>query len=119
MISLKEKVQAALAGVCSRVVYGYPRGFAGGEMICWRESENRRHAQADAKEYLAEVNYTLDIFAAGSEAAGNLLARADERMQAAGFRREAALEQFEKDLAISHVSARYRALADDQGNIYQ
>jgi len=112
MISLKEKVQAALADVCGRVIYGYPRGFAGAEMICWRESENRRHAQADAKEYLAEVNYTL-------EAAGDLLASADARMQAAGFRREAAVEQFEQDLTISHVCARYRALADDKGNIYQ
>jgi len=119
MISLKEKVQAVLADVCGRVIYGYPRGFAGAEMICWRESENRRHAQADAKEYLAEVNYTLDIFASGSEAAGDLLASADARMQAAGFRREAAVEQFEQDLTISHVCARYRALADDKGNIYQ
>lgn len=119
MISLKKAVHAALSGVCSQVVYGYPRSFTGKEMIFWRESENRRHAQADGSEYLAEVNYTLEIFASGAEEAGALLQEADARMQGMGLRREAAAEQFEPDLGISHISARYRALADARGNIYQ
>ena len=119
MISLKEKVCGALSGVCAEVVFGYPRDFTGNEMISWRESANRRHAQVDGREYLAELNYTLEIFAAGPAAAYDLLSRADERMLAAGLRREACAEQFEQDTALSHISARYRALADAQGRIYQ
>ena len=119
MINLKKQVRDALSGVCDEVIYGYPRDFTGEELIFWRESANRRHAQADGEEYLAELNYTLEIFAAGPEAAGKLLSEADARMLSIGLRREAAAEQFEQDLGISHVSARYRALADAQGNIYQ
>lgn len=119
MITLKERVRDALSGVCGEVVYGYPRDFTGDALISWRESANRRHAQADGQEHLAELNYTLEIFAAGPEAAGGLLSEADARMLSIGLRREAAAEQFEQDLGVSHVSARYRALADAQGNIYQ
>ena len=119
MISLKDRVQTALAGMDAAVIYGYPRDFTGRETICWRESENRRYAQADGREYLAELRYALEIFACGSERAADLLTAADARMLAAGFQRENALEQFERDLGIAHVSARYRALADDRGNIYQ
>ena len=119
MISLKESVRDALAGVCGEVVFGYPCGFAGREMVCWRESENRRYAQTDGKEHLTELNYMLDVFAQGIEAAYDLLQAADARMQAAGFRREAAAEQFEQDLGVVHISARYRALSDAAGNTYQ
>lgn len=119
MISLKERVRDALAGICAEVIYGYPRGFTGHEVLSWRESANRRHAQADGREHLAELNYTLEIFAPGPGAAAVLLEKADERMQAAGFRRESCAEQFEQDLGVSHITARYRALADVRGNIYQ
>lgn len=119
MINLKRQVKAALEGVCATVVYGDPRGFAQTELIAWRESANHRHAQADGQEYLAELNYTLEIYASGAEAGAALLAAVDERLCALGLRREAAVEQFERDLRASHISARYRALADGQGNIYQ
>ena len=119
MIDLKQQVYSALEGVCDSLVYGYPRSYAGGRMIFWRESANFRYAQAGGEEYLAELNYTLEIFAAGAEAAAALLKEADARLQGIGFRREASAEQFEQDLGVSHISARYRALADAQGNIYQ
>lgn len=119
MISLKEQVCAAITGVCGEVVYGYPRSFTGKEMIFWRESENACFARADGREHLAELNYSLEIFAPGAERASALLEAADARLRGMGLRREAAAQQFEPDLGVSHVSARYRALADAQGNIYQ
>lgn len=119
MIDLKAQVQACLQGVCETLVYGYPRSFTGGEAVCWRESANSTHARADGREYLAELNYALEIFAPGAERAGELLAAADARLLDLGLRRESAAEQFERDPALCHVSARYRALADGQGNIYQ
>lgn len=119
MITLKEKVFSALNGLCGDVIYGTPGDFITPERIVWRESRNRRHAQADGREYLAELNYTLDIFARSAEAAADLFARADESMAQARFRREAAEEMFERDSGVHHISARYRALADAEGNIYQ
>ena len=100
-------------------MYGYPRSFTGGEIISWRESGNFTHARADGREYLAELNYAVEIFAGSAERAAELLYGVDARLQNLGLRRQSAAEQFERDLSICHVSARYRALADAQGNIYQ
>lgn len=119
MITLKDKVFSAIGGLCGDVVYGTPGDFITPERIVWRESRNRRHAQADGREYLAELNYTLDIFARTPEDAAGLFARADQSMAQAGFRRENAEELFEKDSGVCHISARYRALADAEGNVYQ
>lgn len=119
MIELRARVRDALAGVCGELVYGDPADGAGRERICWRESANRCHARADGAEYLAELNYTLEIFSPSAEGAAALRDAADERMRRAGFRREAAAEQFEGEIGLCHVTARYRALADGEGNIYQ
>ena len=119
MITLKKEVQAALSAVCERLIYGYSRYFENLPLIAWRESLNRRRSQADAKEYLAELNYTLEIFAADSEGANELLSMADAKLLAMGMRRENAAEQFEDDASVSHITARYRVLADEQGNVYQ
>ena len=119
MIHLKAQVHRALEGICPEVIYGYPRDYTGGEVISWRESENRRHAQADGREHLVELRYMIEIFAGCAERAAELMEAVDARMQEAGLRREAAVEQYEKDAALCHTSVRYRALADVAGNIYQ
>ena len=119
MITLKGQLFAALDGVAAELVYGHPRDFAALPLLVWHESQNREYAQAGAGEYLAEINYTLDLYAAEMEQAGSLFADVDARMRAAGFRREACAELYETDRHICHTSARYRALADAQGNIYQ
>lgn len=119
MITLKDRVFAALNGACDFVIYGLPDDLIALPRIVWRESRNRRHAQADGREYLAELNYTLDIFAETPEAAAEIFSDADERMAQAGFRRESAEEIFENDTGVAHINLRYRALADGAGNTYQ
>jgi len=119
MITLKKEVQAALSAACENLIYGYPRYFEALPLIAWRESLNRRHAQADGAEYLSELNYTLEIFAPSSESANELLISADNALIRMGMRRENAAEQFEADASLSHITARYRCLADEQGNISQ
>ena len=119
MVTLKQLVCDALSGACARVVYGRPACFRQYPLLCWRESLNRCFAQAEGKEYLTEVNYTLDIFAASPESAGEIAARADARMRDAGFRRDGACELFETDRQIAHVNLRYRALADINGGVWQ
>lgn len=119
MISKKAAVCAALEGVCGEVVFGYPRDFTGESLVCWRESGNRSYAQADGREHLAELEYTLELFAPSAGEAWALLEESDGRMCALGFRRESAAEIFEQESEICRVSARYRALADEKGNLYQ
>ena len=119
MITLKKEVQTVLSGICAHVVYGYPACFAYLPLVSWRESQNRRHAQADGREHLAEIEYTIDLFAPDSESAGEMFAAADERLSMLGLRRENSAEQFETDPSIAHITARYRCLADGQGGVYQ
>lgn len=119
MIHLKDAVAEALKDVCENVVYGDPRGFAVDRLLAWRESANRCYARADGREYLAEINYALEIYAPDASEAATILEEADARLCALGFRREAAVEQMEQDMQASHVSARYRALTDGRGNVYQ
>lgn len=119
MITLKTKVFSAIGGLCDDVIYGTPGDFISPERIVWRESRSRSYARADGREHLAELNYTLDIFARTPESASDLFARADQGMAQAGFRRESAEELFERDTGVCHISARYRALADAEGNVYQ
>jgi len=119
MITLKQQLAAALEGACAQVVFGYPKDFTGAPLLCWREAGSRCYAQADGREHLAELEYSVDIFASSPEEAGEILALADGHLQELGMRRQAAAEQFEQDTALSHISARYRALADAQGRIYQ
>ena len=119
MITLKQTVCSALSGACGSVIYGWPRDFTGDAFIAWREVGSREYAQADAAEYLAELIYALEIFARTPEDAAGLLSEADGRMRNAGFRRESAAELYDEDTRFCRVSARYRALADASGNIYQ
>ena len=119
MISLKETVCSALDGCCDCVICGRPAIMRHRPLLTWRESLNRRYAQADGREYLTELNYELDIFADTPEEAGEIAAKADERMQGAGFRRDGGCEFYEEDRQIAHVCLRYRALADADGGIWQ
>ena len=119
MITLKKEVQKVLSDVCASPVYGYPCSFEALPLLAWRESLNSRHGQADGREYIAELNYTLEIFAPDSEAADALLVLADAALTGLGLRRENAAEQFDQDAGLCHITARYRCLADEHGRIYQ
>lgn len=119
MITLKQQVRKALSAVKDDIVYGYPRYFENLPLLAWRESLNKRHAQADGGEYLAELNYTLEIFARDSEGANEMLLAADDAMLGLGMRRENCAELYHADASLAHITARYRCLADEEGNIYQ
>ena len=119
MITLKERVCELLSGTCEQVVCGRPAQIRRLPVLCWRESQNRCHAQADGAEYLAELNYSVDIFADSPESAGGIAAQVDARLTDAGFRREGSAELYEADAQICHVNLRYRALSDAQGKVYQ
>ena len=116
-MTIRNRIQAALAGVCDCVVYGYPMDLAEDMRVCWRESLNRRYAQADGREYLAEVNYTVDVFAPDAEGCDALSEGCDARMAEIGLRREDRRAVFEADCA--HISMRYRALLGADGGVYQ
>lgn len=112
-------VCAALEGACGEVIFGYPKDLTSDSFLCWRGSGNRCYARADGREHLTELEYTLDAFAPSAGEAWALLEEGDARMQSIGLRRQSAAEIWEQDSALCRVNARYRALADGKGNVYQ
>lgn len=118
-MTIKNAVRTALQNLPAEVIYGVPGDFCSLPRVVWRESQNRCYRQADAREYLSELNYTLDIFDASPEAASELADAADAALAAIRLRRELRAEISERETNIHHISARYRALADADGTIYQ
>ena len=119
MISLAEKVKALLSGLDAAVYYFHPQNWLRLPAIAWRESGSRELAQADGREYLAELTYGVEIWSESAEANRDLSRRVDERMTSARFRRDFMADQFDPGTGYYHRSLRYRAVADAAGNIYQ
>ena len=119
MISLAKEVAAALQSVGAAVWYFHPQSWIRLPAVSWRESRNRELEQADGREHLAELGYSVDVWSKSPEENAGLAAQIDARMAAMRLRREAAEDLFETDTGLHHRSLRYRCVADAAGNIYQ
>lgn len=119
MITLQDEVKELLAGVCPQVFYFYPASWAVLPCVAWRESGNREIAQADGREHLAEVTYTVDIWSRSAGENAEISAQVDRRMAARRLRRSYCADVFETATRLHHRIMRYRAVADAAGNIYQ
>lgn len=119
MISLCDCVRSVLEGLGVAVWYFYPQNWMVKPVISWRESGNREFAQADGREHLAELEYSVDIWAEGPAEAAEIGARVDAAMTAMRFRREYSADLFDAKVGCHHRSVRYRCVADAAGRIYQ
>ena len=119
MISLATTVRGLLESTGATVWYFYPRSWIRLPAISWRESGNRELAQADGREHLAALTYSVDVWAAGPAEAAELAAKVDAAMSGMRFRRDYAEDLFESGTGIFHRSMRYRCVADMEGRIYQ
>jgi hypothetical protein len=110
-------VKSLLESTGAAVWYFYPRSWLALPAVSWRESRNREFAQADGCEHLAELEYTVDVWA---KSPGEMHALADEineLMAALRLRRSFAADGFEA--GMHHRTLRYRCVADAEGRIYQ
>lgn len=119
MITLAPKVKDLLTGLDAPVFYFYPQRWERLPAISWRESGNRELAQADGKEYLAELTYAIDIWSSSPAENLSLFEKIDARMASARFRRDYMEDLFDSNTEQHHRTIRYRAAADAEGNIYQ
>jgi len=117
MISIKDRVKTLLESSGAAVWYFYPQSWARLPCVSWRESKNREFAQADGHEHLAELEYTVDVWARGPEEAHVLAERIDALLVSARLRRDYAADLFGD--GMHHRSMRYRCVADEAGRIYQ
>ena len=117
MISVRDMVKSLLQGVCSAVWYFYPQSWVQLPCISWRESGSRELAQADGREHLTELEYTVDVWAKYPEQTHALAERIDEAFASVRLRRDYAADLFQS--GVHHRVLRYRCVADAQGRIYQ
>lgn len=119
LITVSKRVKAALdaIGVCARRAYA--QDWSEFPAIVWRESANSVYAQADAEEYLAELEYEIGVYAFSQEETEALSERIDSVLSGIALKRSYSAELFESDTRLHHRVLKYRGCADASGNIYQ
>ena len=119
MVSLGKTVRALLESAGVVTWYFYPQSWLRLPAISWRESGNRELAQADGREHLSELEYTVDVWSKSPEEVQTLARTVDEKLASIRLRRDFAQDLFDPATGIYHRSARYRCVADGKGNVYQ
>lgn len=117
MISLKNTVKELLASTGAAVWYFHPQSWLKLPAVSWRESQNREFAQADGREHLAELEYTVDVWAKSPAQVHDLADAIDAAFASVRLRRNYAQDLFEA--GMHHRVVRYRCVADAEGRIYQ
>lgn len=117
MITLKSAVGEILASTGAKVWYFYPQSWLKLPAVSWRESQNRELAQADGREHLAELEYTVDVWAKSPAEVHQLAEEIDAAMTSVRLRRSFAQDLYES--GMHHRAVRYRCVADAEGRIYQ
>jgi hypothetical protein len=115
MAPMRMKVYALLLATGMPVYYARPAGRRTLPRLCFRECQNRVFRAADGGEYLTEIIYEVDAYAATVDGAAALAQAADLRLSGAGFAREASQDGCLD--GARKVSMRFRALADAAGNL--
>lgn len=117
MNSIGNAVKELLDGTGAAVWYFYPQSWLRLPAISWRESRNRELAQADGREYLTELEYTVDVWDKSPERVRSLAEDVDGALCAMRLRRDYAADLFES--GMHHRTMRFRCVADSEGRIYQ
>lgn len=119
MITIASTVRDALRSLDVPVWYFHPAGWSQLPVISWRESLNRRFAQADAVEHLAELEYTVDVWSDSPAQCHALAEEADGLLTALGLKRAFCGDLYDASAGVHHRNLRYRCVCDAAGNIYQ
>ncbi len=117
MITIAPRVKELLVQTGAAVWYFYPASWLTLPAISWRESQNRELAQADGRERLANLEYTIDVWAKSPEETRALADRLDELLCGIRLRRDYAEDLF--DSGMHRRALRYRCAADAAGRVYQ
>ena len=119
MISLKQEVRALLEKTGAKVWYFYPASWVSLPVIAWHESGNRELRQADGREHLAELSYTVDVWGDSPEKLDEIAREADRLLTGMRLRRDWSRDVYEPATGLHMRAAKYRCVADAEGNIYQ
>lgn len=120
MDTLQAEVYAALTGTGYPIAYHFPQNSAVIPRITFYESNNREHGQADGREFVTEVEYTIDLWAMTPEQTAEMALAVDAALAALRLKRTFSFDLYETDTRVHHKNMRYRALIRiDEQRIYQ
>ena len=119
MITLGQTVRGLLESTGAPVWYFYPQSGGRLPSVSWRERGSREFAQADGREHLAELEYTVDVWSRSPAEIAQLAERIDALMSSVRLRRAWSADLFDGASGLHHRSLRYRCVADAAGNVYQ
>ena len=119
MNTLQMRIKELLGQCGLPVSYAYPAAWRTFPCCAWRESGSRAYRQADGREHLTELSYTIDVWADAPGSLREASAMIDEVLDDEGIRRVASHDLYETGSRLYHRVMRYRAVVDAEGNIYQ
>lgn len=120
MDSLQAEVYTALQGTGYSVSYFFPQTSTPLPRISFYESNNHEYGQAEGREFVTEVEYTIDLWANTPEKTGEMAIAVDAKLAALRLRRTFSFDLYEQDTRIHHKNMRYRGLIRiDEQKIYQ
>lgn len=120
MDTLQAEVYTALVGTGYPVAYFFPQDASVFPRITFYESNNREYGQAEGREFVTEVEYTIDLWATTPEKTAEMAQAVDLALAALRLKRTFSYDLYEQDTRIHHKNMRYRALIRlDEQRIYQ
>lgn len=113
MIYVRDQVHTALEnaleGVC-KVFHAYPAKGAALPAVSYYEAAHGEHASTADGEYLTEINYQIDVYAASVRETDEIGEKINDAMAAFGFAR--AFSYDVPDAELRHKTMRYRGIID-------
>ena len=119
MVDVREEIYALLQEACGeKQVYSfYPAQDAAYPCVSYYEAVNTVYARADGQEHLTEIVYAVDIWGKSVLDNDQIAAQIDAAFAAIGWKRTSRTDL--KDPACYHKAMKYRAVLDDDYNVYQ
>lgn len=113
MVFVRDQVHSALEsvldGIC-KVYHAYPARDASLPAVSFYEAANNEHASTTEGEYLTEISYAIDVFAASVSETDEIAGKINDAMAGFGFARNFSYDV--PDPNVRHKTMRYRGLID-------
>jgi hypothetical protein len=113
MVFVRDQVhsalESALEGVC-KVYHAYPAKDATLPAVSFYEAGNNEYASTIEGEYITEISYVIDVYAASVTETDEISEKINDAMAGFGFERTFSYDV--PDPNVRHKTMRYRGLID-------
>ena len=115
MINMKPAVVTALSSISllnGRIYPIYPISFANTPSLSYSEVDNSLLANADDREYSANIEFSIDIWDLTGTNLSSLKGQVNTKMVNLGFTRTRSTDLAEKETGMHHTNMRFRIVKE-------